>query len=282
MHDNAINQNFNWSIENSNVAIIESVENNKCIIKGIKYGETTVTVTADDGSCSIQANIIVKQQDQVKIHYHNSKGWDKPYIYYKKCNGASLDNWQIKPMLSERDGWYTYTVNNCYRINALFYDNQSEKNIAIDNSYSLKGEKWILKGKTTSEKPKGIKVNYYCVNNWANPHIYYYNDTDQELQFPGDKMLSDEGNNWYTYTIYGVEKPRVIFNNNTTGPNTRQQHPGINQPGIEITEDEMWVVNETAYSQKPKGITVHFYCPSDWEPLNTRKYFYGDNNILME
>ena len=71
-------------------------------------------------------------------------------------------------------------------------------------------------------------------------------------------MSADGGNNWYVYTIYGVNNPRVIFNNSTTDPATRQQHPVINQPRIEITEDEMWVVNETAYSQKPQGITVHF------------------------
>ena len=47
------------------------------------------------------------------------------------------------------------------------------------------------------------------------------------------------GNNWYVYTIYGVNNPRAIFNNNTTDAATRQQHPAINQPGIEITEDEM-------------------------------------------
>mgnify|MGYP001169846097 FL=1 len=44
----------------------------------------------------------------------------------------------------------------------------------------------------------------------------------------------------------------------------------------------MWVVNETAYSQKPQGITVHFYRPSDWEYWDTRIYFYEDNDILME
>lgn len=114
------------------------------------------------------------------------------------------------------------------------------------------------------------------------PHIYYYNDDDHELLFPGEKMSPDGGNNWYTYTIYGLENPRVIFNNNTTDPDTRQQRPGINQPGIEIIEDEMWIVNETAYSQKPQGITVHFYRPADWEYWNTRIYFYEDNNILME
>ena len=52
-------------------------------------------------------------------------------------------------------------------------------------------------------------------------------------------MSPDGGNNWYTYTIYGLDNPRVIFNNNTTDAATRQQHPGINQPGIEITEDEI-------------------------------------------
>ena len=71
-------------------------------------------------------------------------------------------------------------------------------------------------------------------------------------------MSPDGGNNRYVYTIYGVNNPRVIFNNSTTDPATRQQHPGINQPGIEITEDEMWVVNETAYSKKPQELLFIF------------------------
>lgn len=94
-------------------------------------------------------------------------------------------------------------------------------------------------------------------------------------------MSPNGGNNRYVYTIYGVNNPRVIFNNNTTDPDTRQQRPGINQPGIEIIEAEMWIVNETAYSQKLQGITVHFYRPPDWEYWNTRIYFYEDNDILM-
>lgn len=277
-NDYAINQNLSWSIENSNVAIIEGFENNKCIVKAVGYGETKLTATADDESCSSQATIVVNEPDKVVVHYHDSKGWDMPYIYYRN---NSSDNWQIKPMLSEGDGWYVYTVKDTEQINALFYDNDSEKNIATDKSYSITGEKWILKGNMTAEQPEGIKVHYYCVNNWSDPHIYYYNENDQELPFPGAKMSPDGGNNWYTYTIYGVDNPRVVFNNNTTDPATRQQHPGINQPGIEITEDEMWVVNETAYSEKPQGITVHFYRPSDWEYWDTRIYFYEDNNILM-
>lgn len=85
------------------------------------------------------------------------------------------------------------------------------------------------------------------------PHIYYYNDDDQELPFPGEKMSPNGGNNRYVYTIYGVNNPRTIFNNNTTDPATRQKHPGINHPGIETTEDEMWVVNETAYMHIAKN-----------------------------
>jgi len=103
----------------------------------------------------------------------------------------------------------------------------------------------------------------------------------RNFHFQERKCPQMGGNNRYVYTIYGVNNPRVIFNNNTTDPAIRQQHPGINQPGIEITEDEMWVVNETAYSKKPQGITVHFYRPSDWEYWDTRIYFYEDNNILM-
>lgn len=68
-----------------------------------------------------------------------------------------------------------------------------------------------IKGNVTAEQPEGIKVHYYCVNNWNDPHIYYYNDDDHELLFPGEKMSPDGGNNWYVYTIYGVNNPRAIL-----------------------------------------------------------------------
>ena len=71
-------------------------------------------------------------------------------------------------------------------------------------------------------------------------------------------MSPDGGNNRYVYTIYCVNNPRVIFNNSTTDPATRQQHPGINQPGIEIIEDEMWIVNETAYIKSHKELQFIF------------------------
>ena len=271
-----------WQVDNKDVAVIEETDGFNCSVRAVGYGTTQLTVTVSDGIQDYTAirTINIEHSNEVVVYYHNSKGWNKPYIYYKKSD--SVDVWQIKPMLSSGDGWYVYTIEDTHEINALFYDNDSEQNLSEDQSYLITGEKWILKGEILSKKPDGIKVHYYCVNNWTDPHIYYYNDTDHELPFPGDKMSLDGGNNWYTYTIYGLENPRVIFNNNTTDPDTRQQHPGINQPGIEITEDEMWVVNETAYIQKPQGITVHFYRPADWEYWNTRIYFYEDNNILME
>lgn len=71
-------------------------------------------------------------------------------------------------------------------------------------------------------------------------------------------MSPDGGNNRYVYTIYGVNNPRVIFNNSTTDPATRQQHPGINQPGIEIMEDEMWIVNETHIVKSHKELQFIF------------------------
>lgn len=277
----AVNKDIDWSISDSSVAIIESFSSNSCTLRSVGCGNAVLTASIDNGEIISTTNIYVESSNNVSVHYHNSKGWDKPYVYYK-AEDNSTDNWTVSPMISEGDGWYIYTVKNTDRISALFYNNESEQNVSEDNAYSISGEKWIIKDEIKWSKPNGVKVHYYCVNNWLDPHIYYYNDLDQELPFPGEKMSPDGGNNWYTYTIYGVDNPRVIFNNNLLDPDNRQQHPGINQPGIEITNDEMWVVNETAYEQKPEGITVHFYRPFTWEPWNTRIYFYEDDNILMD
>lgn len=59
-NDKAILRNLSWSIENSSVAIIERIDDNKCTIKAVGSGKTKLVVTADDGSCSSQATIVVK------------------------------------------------------------------------------------------------------------------------------------------------------------------------------------------------------------------------------
>ena len=282
---NSVVQNVHWKISDADVAVIEDFSDTSCTIKSVGFGTATLTAYIDDDIYST-ATVEVIRPTNVKVHYHNSKNWDTPYIYYQKHD--SLSEWQIAPMRSEGFGWFYFEIDECEKIFSTFSDNTSlhvqDENIEL---YSISGEKWILKGEVTNVKPSGIKVNYYCVNNWEDPHIYYYNDDDHELDFPGVSMCPDGGNNWYTYTIYGLDNPRVIFNNNKStyyaGSSGLQQHPGYNQPGIQITEDEMWIVNETAYVEKPQGITVHFYRPYNWiEPWNVRIYFYEDDNILMD
>ena len=52
------------------------------------------------------------------------------------------------------------------------------------------------------------------------------------MSWPGALMNSQMYDNWLTYTIYGVDNPKVIFKDSKN-----KQIPGVLQPGHLVTRD---------------------------------------------
>lgn len=111
-----------------------------------------------------------------------------------------------------------------------------------------------------------MTIRYYNENNWENPYIYYYTDTDSPISWPGMAMDSD-GDGWYSYEICGFDEVKVIFSDN--GSN---QIPGQNQTGYTVTGGK-WFAGGTWYDDEPDGITVHYHNYNNWENVNI--YYYS-------
>lgn len=122
----------------------------------------------------------------------------------------------------------------------------------------------------TAVNENEVVVHYYNENNWENPYIYYYNDGNTPVSWPGVAMHSD-GDNWYSYTINNMGTAKVIFSNNGA-----DQYPAQNQEGLTVS-GEKWYKSGSFYSQNPdlSKITVHYYNTSAWS--NPYIYYYTDN-----
>lgn len=122
----------------------------------------------------------------------------------------------------------------------------------------------------SANNKSSIKVYFYNEKNWEIPYIYYYQDGNITVNWPGVKM-KEEGKGWYSYEISDYSNAKVLFSN---GKN--EQIPDKTSEGY-FVEGEQWYKEGKWYSHKPKEIVVHFYT-EDWKQPCIY-YYQSDNNI---
>ena len=127
---------------------------------------------------------------------------------------------------------------------------------------------FVLPATAVSENE--IVVHYYNENNWESPYIYYYNDGNTPVSWPGTAMNND-GDNWYNYTISGYSSAKVIFSNNGA-----DQYPAQNQEGLTVS-GEKWYKSGSFYDQNPglSKVSVHYYNSNQWG--SPYIYYYTDS-----
>lgn len=127
---------------------------------------------------------------------------------------------------------------------------------------------FVLPATAVSENE--IVVHYYNENNWESPYIYYYNDGNTPVSWPGTAMNND-GDNWYSYTISGYSSAKVIFSNNGA-----DQYPAQNQEGLTVS-GEKWYKLGSFYDQNPdlSKVSVHYYNSNQWG--SPYIYYYTDS-----
>ena len=127
---------------------------------------------------------------------------------------------------------------------------------------------FVLPATAVSENE--IVVHYYNENNWESPYIYYYNDGNTPVSWPGTAMNND-GDNWYSYTISGYSSAKVIFSNNGA-----DQYPAQNQEGLTVS-GEKWYKSGSFYDQNPdlSKVSVHYYNSNQWG--SPYIYYYTDS-----
>lgn len=106
----------------------------------------TLVITATGSSRSIFASSTSKE---IKIHYNDE--YKKPKIYYWNSLPKNLTvDWPGEDMISEENGWFTYTFSNVTKINFLFNDGNGNQ---TEDFSKESGEYWYKDGKWYTEDP---------------------------------------------------------------------------------------------------------------------------------
>ncbi|GIP15234.1 alpha-amylase [Paenibacillus montaniterrae] len=128
----------------------------------------------------------------------------------------------------------------------------------------------------TPDPNAAIVVHYYKPAAWGTPNIYYYDDSTAPVKegaaWPGTAM-TNQGNGWYSYTIKGWDRARVIFNSNG------QQTPAAQQPGY-LLANNAWIkdgtVSYTAPEEQEEEANVTFHVQNATTMLGQNIYLVGD------
>lgn len=203
------------------------------------------------------------------VHYYNENNWDIPYIYYYYGSNEGT-SWPGEAMISEGNNWYVYEISGYSKANVIFSDSGSSQ-IPSQNQegYQLTHEGWYVDGIWYDQKPDGITVHYYNYDSWNNVYIYYYDDDNIGTCWPGVPMYED-GDGWFTYTIYGCDEAQILFNDSQG-----TQIPSAMEEGF-IVSDEIWYRNGEWTTKRPDEVTIYFSKPDDWnEPFI---YYYQENS----
>ena len=175
----------------------------------------------DDRNCRIKAftDTLNDTPSEIKVHYYSTKGNTNIYYWNINASGNVPLTWPGVAMTRESGNWYTYTLSNAFSASIIFNNNDGANQ--TENLYQYSGEWWYVNGSWYDEKPVDIKLHYK--SNWGNTNVYYWNVNNSgnvPLKWPGVAM-TNEGDNWYTYTIPNAESTNVIFTNKTGSTQTK-------------------------------------------------------------
>ncbi|PJI09778.1 MULTISPECIES: chitobiase/beta-hexosaminidase C-terminal domain-containing protein [Clostridium] len=96
--------------------------------------------------------------DFVTVHFKNPSGWGAPYVYYYDASGKKGANWPGIKMISEGNGWYSYTIKNWTSAKVLFTDGRNQTPGKNQPGYDVTGEEWCENGTWYQSNPDANSI----------------------------------------------------------------------------------------------------------------------------
>jgi alpha-amylase len=181
-------------------------------------------------------------------------------VYFKKpadwASGIKIHHWGAEPagsledsswpgvdMADDGNGWYRYTFNNISATNLLFHDNNGRQSSDLtrgQDGWYENGVWYDQDPRETSTTSGGLTIHFKT--SWDTPTMYYWNvepaGVAEDASWPGVAM-SNDGDDWWSYTIADAECANLIFSNN-----------GASQTADLYRCGDGWYVNGSWYDDK--------------------------------
>lgn len=171
----------------------------------------------------------------ITVHFYDSYGWAKHYVYWHSNNSSEGDSWPGSLMHSEGYGWYSYTIFGSATPQVLFSDGGANQiPHRMEPGHLITTDAWYRDGVWSGTEPAGVKIAFKVPDGWSGKsHLYWYVDTGSGAQadnpWPGITM-EDAVNGWTFWWIGGHDRARVLFSDEAG-----HQDPGANVPGYDVS-----------------------------------------------
>lgn len=262
---------------------VSSVFNDGSIVRDAYTGAEatvqngTVTITPDSNGVILLELKVASQLPSISVNPGASNKVTKYYTDALDVN-VSLKNTSNGAYKVNDGDWVTFQNTATINLDAdLPLETLTTITIKTSNDYgSVEQTYSYLKTVITP-----ATVHFYKPADWSEPYVYYYTDDETVTtpSWPGVKM-TDEGNNWYTFTAPDLEEAYFIFNDKTN------QDPGTGEDGFKISDEQwykdgVWTLTpppvKTAPTVKEDELKLFMYKPSNWG-TNLNAYVYDESS----
>lgn len=178
------------------------------------------------------------------VYFYNTDGWKEPYAYCWSDSNSSMMDWPGVKMTDVGNGYYSVKIPDAAE-KIIFSDNgyPQTSDLFIPSNYNcysngmwtayLPVEQTTSTQQVTTEQPETTQavttipqttqsttnpsgdktVYYYNFENWSEPYVYYWSDSNYSMMdWPGKKM-TDIGDGYYSITV-PKEAQYIIFSDN--------------------------------------------------------------------
>lgn len=205
----------NWSISDTSLASLSTSTGISTNITGIKAGKVIITANINNLSLTKEITINDLSSNFIKVFFKSN--WSSNKIYYwATVPTITTKSWPGVDMISEGDGWYSYTFNGTTSTNLIFNNGAGSQTGDLtrtsgtwyyyNNSWTDKDPRIDLIAPTITASPQAGKYESSSLNislsakdnSDSSPKIYYTTD------------LTEPTNNSILYTS------EIIINKDTT------------------------------------------------------------------
>lgn len=183
----------NWSINDDSLASISTNNGISTNLTAVKSGKVIITAYIDNLTISKEITINDLSSDFIKVYLKSDWATNKIY-YWNTVPTISKVEWPGVDMISEGDGWYSYTFNNATSTNLIFNNGSGVQTADLtrtsgtwyyyDNSWTDKDPRVDLLAPTITSSPEAGKYEDSSLNiklsakdnTDAEPQIYYTTD----------------------------------------------------------------------------------------------------------
>ena len=181
----------NWSISDSSIASISKENGILTDFTAIKSGKVTVTASIDDLTISKEITINEISSNFIKVYFKSDWSTNKIY-YWATIPTISTITWPGVDMISEGDGWYSYTFNGATSTNLIFNNGSGLKTADLSRTA---GTWYYYNNSWTDEDPR---VDLTAPTITASPKEGKYEDSTLSIKLSAKDNLDSSPKIYYT------------------------------------------------------------------------------------